>query len=320
MLQVRLLGQYDVRQGEQPVEIPSRPAQSLLAFLILNAGAAHRRERLAALFWPESEEANARSYLRHALWRLRKALVEDARSNGHFFISDEFSISFDASSDYWLDAAVLDEKVEEDWGIEDYIASVSVYRGDLLQGFDGEWVMLERERLRAVFQRKMQALLDLLAEAARWSQVLEWGERWIALGGTPEPAYRGLMMAHYALGDLSGVATAYQRCVEALRQDLDVEPSEQTNDLFERLSKGEVSLQGLSPDFEEFRQVQIEGDPPYKGLQNFAQDDAELFFGREALTAEIVSSLRGSTSETANGSWGHFLAVLPGAGWGSAGA
>ncbi|MEJ2263427.1 MAG: BTAD domain-containing putative transcriptional regulator [Anaerolineales bacterium] len=316
MLQVRLLGQYEVRQGGQPVEIPSRPAQSLLAFLILSAGTAHRRERLAALFWPESEEANARSYLRHALWRLRKSLGEHAHSNGHFFISDEFSISFEASSDFWLDAAILDKKVEQNWGIKDYIASVSVYHGDLLQGFDGDWVLLERERLRAVFQRKMQALLDLLVEAGRWSQVLEWSERWIALGGTPEPAYRALMLAHYAQGDLSGVATAYQRCLDALRHDLDVEPSEQTDDLFQRLSRGEVSLQGISPGFEEFGQVQIAGDPPYKGLQNFDQDDAELFFGREALTAAVVSRLSGSPAVSAGDRWDHFLAVVGASGSG----
>ncbi|HZD58285.1 MAG TPA: BTAD domain-containing putative transcriptional regulator [Anaerolineales bacterium] len=162
----------------------------------------------------------------------------------------------------------------------------------------------------------MQALLDLLVEAGRWPQVLEWSERWIALGGTPEPAYRALMLAHYAQGDLSGVATAYQRCLDALRQDLDVEPSEQTDDLFQRLGRGEVSLQGISPGFEEFGQVQIAGDPPYKGLQNFDQDDAELFFGREALTADVASRLRGSTAETAGGRWEHFLAVVGASGSG----
>jgi hypothetical protein len=233
-----------------------------------------------------------------------------------FFISDEFFITFNVSSDYWLDTAILDKKAEADWGIEDYIASVSVYCGDLLQGFDGEWVMLERERLRAVFQRKMQSLLDLLMAAGKWSEILEWGERWIALGGTPEPAYRGLMMAHYALGDLSSVATVYQRCVDALRQDLDVEPSKQTNELFERLSKGEVSLQGSLPDFEKFRLVQTPGDPPYKGLQQFEGDDRQLFFGREALTTKIISYLRDPTTEADIGKWDHFLAIVGASGIG----
>jgi len=47
MLEVCLLGKFEVRLDGQPVEIPSRPAQSLLAYLILSAGTSHRREKLA---------------------------------------------------------------------------------------------------------------------------------------------------------------------------------------------------------------------------------------------------------------------------------
>jgi hypothetical protein len=34
MLEVKLLGQFEIGLDGQPLEIPSRPAQSLLAFLI----------------------------------------------------------------------------------------------------------------------------------------------------------------------------------------------------------------------------------------------------------------------------------------------
>ena len=47
MLQVRLLGQFDVRVDSKRVVISSRAGQSLLAYLLLTAGVAHRRERLA---------------------------------------------------------------------------------------------------------------------------------------------------------------------------------------------------------------------------------------------------------------------------------
>ena len=63
----------------------------------------------------------------------------------------------------------------------------------------------------------MKRLLDCQVEAQRWEDVLEWGERWIALGHTPEPAYRARMLAHAGLGDVSSVAAVYRRCVEARR-------------------------------------------------------------------------------------------------------
>jgi DNA-binding SARP family transcriptional activator len=58
----------------------------------------------------------------------------------------------------------------------------------------------------------MHRLLDRLIEQRRWTDVLEWGERWVALGHAPEPGYRALMQAHAELGDRARVAQAYQRC------------------------------------------------------------------------------------------------------------
>src|SRR5688572_2366974 len=143
MLEVRLLGQFDVRLGGQAVDIPSRPAQSLLAYLLLNAGTPHRRERLAGLLWPDASEANARSNLRHAIWRLRRALGTSA---DHYLQADNFAVAFDAASDFWLDTAVL-EQASAGEAIEPLLAAVAAYRGELLPGFYADWIDLERERL-----------------------------------------------------------------------------------------------------------------------------------------------------------------------------
>jgi hypothetical protein len=121
---------------------------------------------------------------------------------------------------------------------DDLVEALSPYRGELLPGMYDDWVVLERERVRAVFEQKMARLLELLVEAKRWQETLEWGERWIALGQTPEPAYRALMVAHAALGNVSQVASVYERCVRAMRDDLGVEPSEQTRALYEKLKLG----------------------------------------------------------------------------------
>ena len=59
MLEARFFGQFDLCLDGKPVEIRSRPAQSLLAFLLLHGGIAYRREKLAGMFWldyPEAED------------------------------------------------------------------------------------------------------------------------------------------------------------------------------------------------------------------------------------------------------------------------
>jgi DNA-binding SARP family transcriptional activator len=64
MLRIYCLGQFRVEVDGQPVAIPSRPAQSLFAYLALHSGLVHRREKLAGLLWPDSSDENARAYLR----------------------------------------------------------------------------------------------------------------------------------------------------------------------------------------------------------------------------------------------------------------
>src|SRR5438128_4027110 len=215
----------------------------------------------------------------------------------------ELAVSFNAGADYWLDAAVLARDGET---LQGQLSSVAVYRGELLPGFYDDWVTLERARLEAVFQHKMQRLLDRLLEERRWAEVLDWGERWVALGHTPEPGYRALMRAHSEAGDRARVASVYQRCREALFNELGVEPSPATRRLFERLRRDDPE-----PEHEPTAHATpvartaddaapAPGEPPFPGLRYFDEADADRFFGREALTARLADRLRAEP----------FLAVL----------
>jgi predicted ATPase/DNA-binding SARP family transcriptional activator len=234
MLEVRLIGKFDIKNDGKPVIISSRVAQSLFTYLILTAGTLHRREKLAGMFWPDATEEKARAYLRHELWHIRKAL--SSKSKADYLIADDISVSFNSSSEYWLDVTVL-KKRSESASISDLRDALSVYNGQLLPDFYDEWVFQEREHLQAFYEQKIARLLELLESEKCWPDILEWSEQWISHGQGPEAAYRYLMIAYDALGDRAKVALTYERCVQALRQ-LDLEPSEQTRALaFKRISK-----------------------------------------------------------------------------------
>ncbi|MCK4898714.1 MAG: protein kinase, partial [Anaerolineales bacterium] len=206
-----------------------------------------RRDRLAGLIWPESSEKHARNNLRHTLWRLRKAFEEPTGTEVETIEADDETIRFDPAEDSYIDIALLDQKIRGEASIEELIGALEVYVGDLLPGFYEDWIVLERDRLRAVFEARIGVLLERLLSAGLWAKVLEWGERWIALGGAPEPAYRALMIAQSHLNDLSSVATIYQRCVASLRQELGIEPSEETHEIYERIMAGEKPIPALAP-------------------------------------------------------------------------
>ncbi len=208
MLRVRLLGQFDVRLDDKPIEFTSRSAQSLIAYLILNRGNSYRREKLAGMLWPASTEANARNNLRQALWRIRKSLDPRAKD---YLQADKFAISFNENSFYWLDTSILEGPIKDDCPSDDLMAIVELYQGDLLPGFYENWVVLEREHIQAHYEHKILLLLDRLIKENRWNDALDWAENWIANGGTPEPAYRALMIAHYKLGDISNIVIRIRR-------------------------------------------------------------------------------------------------------------
>jgi len=227
MLEVKLIGTFDIQCDGKPVTISSRAAQSLFAYLIINAGISHRREKLAGMFWPDVSEEKARAYLRHELWLIRKAFSSKSKSDT--LITDDLNIAFNASAEYWLDAAAL-ESASESASIEELMTALSVFHGELLPGFYDDWVTQEREHLQSIFEQKITRLLETLEGAARWNDILEWAERWISHGQGSEAAYRYLMIAYDALGERAKVTSTYERCVQVLRE-LDLEPSEQTRAL-----------------------------------------------------------------------------------------
>lgn len=284
MLEIRLLGKFEIRLDDQPIEVSSRPARLLLAYLVLTRAVNHPRDRLAGVLWPDSSETNARKNLRQALWHLRKA-IDDT-----YFSADASSIAFNTASDHWLDLGLLEDKADQDLEAE-----VSVYEGELLPGFYEDWILLERDRLNAAYERKMQHFLTQLVNEQRWQDAVEWAERWIAQGHVPEAAYRTLLFAHAAMGEISKVEAVFQRCLEALRDQIGVEPSKETQDLYQSL----IAAGGIPQDPD----GSGKGIPPVR-RQVVLPTPPTPFVGRVKELAEIEQLLKGNRLVTLIGPGG----------------
>lgn len=202
MLEVRLLGTFDVKWNDKPVAISSRTAQSLFAYLILSAGTSYRREKLAGMFWPDVTEKKARAYLRHEHWRIRKAYLPNSKVD--YLVADDINISFNSSAEYWLDATEL-ENAGGSASADELMKVLWVFHGELLPGFYEDWIVLEREHLQAIYEQKTARLLELLESEKLRTEILEWAERWISFGQGPEAAYHHLMVAYDAWGDRAKV-------------------------------------------------------------------------------------------------------------------
>jgi WD40 repeat protein/class 3 adenylate cyclase len=235
MLQIRLLGQFDIRIDGKRVAISSRVGQSLFAYLALTAGIPHRREKLAGMFWPDTSDENSRKNLRNELWRIRKAISAQQSTESEYLLADEFTLTFNHDAEYWLDVSQMERS---DLDLQSLTSNLSLYQGELLPGFYDDWIVLERERIQAIFESRMEQLIEQLVVAERWIAIQEWGERWLAFGKAPESAYRALMLASGVHGDMAKVASLYQRCTDDLQEHLGVKPSAETRALYDGLRKG----------------------------------------------------------------------------------
>ncbi|MDX1417307.1 MAG: BTAD domain-containing putative transcriptional regulator, partial [Candidatus Promineifilaceae bacterium] len=233
MLHVALLGRFEVRLNDEPIDVRLKPVQLLLAYLLLHRKKKIRREKLAGILWPDYTDASARKNLRNSIYRLRRAIGES------FLVVDRTSVIFNTAAPFQLDVAQL-QNMGAGGEIEELLYAAGLYQGELLPGSYEDWIVRERERVQADFERLMHKLLDQLVAAQRWEEVLIWSEHWIAQGQVPEPAYRSLMCAFAALGDRSSLAQTHRRVTQTLHNELGVAPGRRTQHLYRKLLAAEA--------------------------------------------------------------------------------
>ncbi len=227
-LDVRLLGQLAVTRDGNRVELRSRPAQLLLAYLVLHTGHSIPRDKIAGALWPDSSTNGARKNLRQTLWRLRGVIGDECLDvDPHSLRLKPEAVTSDVAK--LASGDISDEP-------EALVSAVESY-GELLPGHYGEWIQAANGPLRATWENRMARLVRALAAEERWEELRIWAEHWIANGSGSERAYRALMRAYAGMGDVPGVAEAYKRCVDVLRHELGAKPSTKTRGLFQRLTK-----------------------------------------------------------------------------------
>ncbi|OHV31761.1 hypothetical protein BCD49_05575 [Pseudofrankia sp. EUN1h] len=258
VLEVRLLGAFEVRSGGTPVVMTSLRAQSLLAYLALRRGAPQRREQVAFLLWPDSTEQQARTNLRHVLHTLRALLPAADRHvevTAQTLSLREFSAdltAFDAAeaasgasagssatgSSATAGSGETAHSGEDDAdadALEGLRLAADLYAGDLLDGWYDEWLIADRERYRQRVMAVLARLVPLLEGRGEIDAAVGYAERARQHDRLAEPPYRWLMRLYDAQGDRARAVNAYHECVATLADELGVAPSARTRALYEAL-------------------------------------------------------------------------------------
>ena len=241
-LDIRLLGPTEVEIDNESIKVDTRKAIALLAYLSVT-GQPHRRDHLAALLWPESDQSRARAALRRTLSSLSNALGRE-----HLEISrDSIGLSHDGQQ--FCDAAefrrLLDAARADQPSTSELEAAVNLYRDDFMEGFSlrdspafDDWQYLEADSLRRALAGTLEQLTVDRAAAGEIGQAIEHATRWLNLDPLQESAHRQLMRLHASQGDRASAIQQYRECVQILDQELDVAPLEETTELYLAIMDG----------------------------------------------------------------------------------
>lgn len=241
-LDIQLLGNFSMSYGAKPmVSVNTARLQSLVAYLILHAETPQLRQHVAFLFWPESTDAQARNNLRQALHTLRQALPEHSA----FLHTDANTLYWRPDAPFRLDvaefmsaleaASAQQEPSSRRKALED---AIGVYQADLLPSCYDEWILPERDRIRQRYLQALDQLVNLLAEQRDFAAAVRFAQRVVRDNPLSEDGYRNLMEIQALRGDRAGALSTYHACVNTLQRSLGVEPSSETQEVYERLLHG----------------------------------------------------------------------------------
>ena len=246
-LKLSFLGSPQIEQDGKLVDIGGSKALALLAYLAVT-GQNHSRDALGTLFWPDSDQSRARTYLRHTLWALKKELAEERLP------SNRLQIRFEVDEDVWLDVAVFQ-------GLVTVVANhkhptgqlcancqarlqeaISLYRDNFLTGFTltdspafDEWQFFQTEELRQLLAYALERLVQEYTAQQAYDAALPYARRWLSLDPLHEPVHRTLMRLYGLAGQQAAALRQYQECVRLLEEELDVEPEEETAVLYKMI-------------------------------------------------------------------------------------
>ena len=171
-LKLSFLGSPQIEHDGRHVEIGASKPLALLVYLAVT-GQNQSRDALGTLLWPDSDQSRARTYLRHALWSLKKELGEE------WLHISRTQIGLKADVDVWLDVkafqagitAVTSHDHSAGQMCPDCLSqlqeAVSLYHDDFLSGFTlpdspafDEWQFFQAEALRQLLATALEQLVQ----------------------------------------------------------------------------------------------------------------------------------------------------------------
>ncbi|HEX2153690.1 MAG TPA: AAA family ATPase [Acidimicrobiia bacterium] len=244
-LAIRVLGDVEVTVDGEPIQVDTRKATALLAYLAVT-GSTASRDHLSNLMWSELAADRARGALRRTLSVVRSAL------DGRWLEAETDRLRL--KGPLWLDLEEADNARNSVIGhghereslcercLEPLEQAASLYRGEFMEGFSLRdspqfelWQLQEADRVRHQHTSTLRMLADAAALRKDYERAVAAARQRVNLSPLDEAAHRQLMLMLVWAGDRAGALRQYREAVRILDEELGVPPLPETSELEDRI-------------------------------------------------------------------------------------
>ena len=242
-LVIYCLGQFRVFQRDQLIgEWNGLKGQAILKYLIAHRSAPVAKDVLIDVFWRDAEPEATRRNLHQAVYSLRQTLRRrDPDVQYILFENNQYRLNPAVS--IWLDFEVFQSHVQAGRRFHDadqleramveYASAESLYQGDFFaEDIYDDWPRPQRERIRTLYLDIADRLSDYHLKQAQYSAAIALCQKVLTIDNCVEEAHRRLMRCYVAQGQRHLAIRQYHICVQALAEELQVPPDEQTTALY----------------------------------------------------------------------------------------
>lgn len=244
-LQVRMLGEFSLRCGQQEIndgDNRSRKVWLLLAYMIYSHSRAISMNELVRLLWGDEESSsNPLNALKTMLHRVRSMLDQLGTGMGHtLIIRRDGSYAWNSQIPITLDIDDFEAfckcgaQAEDDTlRLDFYLKALALYQGDFLPKLGMEvWSVPLVAYYHNLYVQTVQDTLGLLEARNRPEDAADLCRKAVVLEPYSEALYRHLMRNLLAIGDHDGAVAVYEGMSELLFANFGVMPEDETRAIY----------------------------------------------------------------------------------------
>jgi DNA-binding SARP family transcriptional activator len=242
-LRIHTFDRFQVIKDGEPIRFSGKTQKKpldLLKVLVAYGGIEVNVDQIIDALWYEADGDMAHSAFSTTLNRLRKLIgIKNIIQlhNGKITLNQNF-----CQVDTWAfertlnEAKTLWEQGEKKKTIFLYEKAINSYRGHFLaKESEGPWMIPLRERLKNRFLRAIIKLGKCREQQQEFEKAIECYEKGLLVDNLIEIFYENIMLCCQNLGRTAEAIRVYNRCREVLQSILKIEPSPETETIYQRI-------------------------------------------------------------------------------------